>query len=164
MFKNFIRPVVKVLKHVDNSSAVLAAIKKLERQDVLMGVPQAESTRPGEPINNAELAFIHTEGSPANNIPPRPFLQPSVMAHKDNVSILQKKVIQAALAGDVNLVSVGLTKIGLYTQTTAQKWFTDPRNNWPPNAPYTIARKGSDKPLIDTGALRQSIKYVVRDS
>lgn len=32
----------------------------------------------------------------------------------------------------------------------------------PPNAPKTIARKGSSKPLIDTGQLRQSITYVVR--
>ena len=31
----------------------------------------------------------------------------------------------------------------------------------PPNAPYTIARKGSDVPLIDTGRLRQSIDFVV---
>lgn len=31
----------------------------------------------------------------------------------------------------------------------------------PPNAASTIARKGSDKPLIDTGQLRSSISYVV---
>ena len=31
-----------------------------------------------------------------------------------------------------------------------------------PNAPSTIARKGSDKPLIDTGSLRRSIVAVVR--
>jgi hypothetical protein len=31
----------------------------------------------------------------------------------------------------------------------------------PPNSPYTIARKGSSKPLIDTGQLRNSITYQV---
>ena len=31
----------------------------------------------------------------------------------------------------------------------------------PPNAPETIARKGSSKPLVDTGRLRQSITYEV---
>jgi hypothetical protein len=31
----------------------------------------------------------------------------------------------------------------------------------PPNAPSTIASKGSDVPLIDTGRLRQSIDYKV---
>ena len=29
-----------------------------------------------------------------------------------------------------------------------------------PNAPSTIRKKGSDKPLIDTGRMRQSVKYV----
>lgn len=32
----------------------------------------------------------------------------------------------------------------------------------PPNAPSTVAAKGSDKPLIDTGQLRSSISYLVR--
>jgi hypothetical protein len=34
----------------------------------------------------------------------------------------------------------------------------------PPNAESTIRAKGSDNPLIDTGALRQSIRYVIDDS
>lgn len=29
---------------------------------------------------------------------------------------------------------------------------------WPPNSPATIARKGSDAPMIDTGQLRSSIR------
>lgn len=32
----------------------------------------------------------------------------------------------------------------------------------PPNAPSTIRRKGSSNPLIDTGHLMQSIRYVVK--
>ena len=31
-----------------------------------------------------------------------------------------------------------------------------------PNAPSTIRKKGSDKPLIDTGRLRQSVNYVIK--
>ena len=30
------------------------------------------------------------------------------------------------------------------------------------NAPSTIRKKKSDKPLIDTGKMRQSVKYVIR--
>lgn len=32
----------------------------------------------------------------------------------------------------------------------------------PPNAPATIRRKGSDNPLIDTGNMLQSIRYVIK--
>ena len=34
---------------------------------------------------------------------------------------------------------------------------------WQPNAPETVRRKGSDKPLIDTGAMRQAATWQVRD-
>lgn len=33
----------------------------------------------------------------------------------------------------------------------------------PPNSPVTIARKKSSHPLIDTGAMRQSVTYKVED-
>ena len=34
---------------------------------------------------------------------------------------------------------------------------------WAPNSPYTIAAKGSSKPLQDTGALWQKIEYEVKE-
>ena len=36
-------------------------------------------------------------------------------------------------------------------------------NTWtdPPNAPYTVARKGFQKPLVDTGQLMRSISFEV---
>lgn len=34
---------------------------------------------------------------------------------------------------------------------------------WKPNAPETVEGKGSDKPLIDTDAMRQAATWQVRD-
>jgi hypothetical protein len=48
-------------------------------------------------------------------------------------------------------------------QNIVRAWFVDPKNGWPENSPITIAAKGSDKPLIDTGELRKAITYVVGD-
>ncbi|CAI3202747.1 hypothetical protein CNEO2_3080002 [Clostridium neonatale] len=49
-------------------------------------------------------------------------------------------------------------------QNIARDWFTNPSNNWAPNAKSTIDKKGSDRPLIgETGHLRGSITYVVKD-
>ena len=36
------------------------------------------------------------------------------------------------------------------------------RGNWAPNAKSTIKQKGSSKPLIDTGKMRQSVKGIVK--
>ena len=34
---------------------------------------------------------------------------------------------------------------------------------WEPNAPSTVAKKKSSKPLIDTGRMRQSVNYIIRE-
>jgi hypothetical protein len=151
---------------------LLAALEQAKNKQVLVGIPQDKAPRvptPEDPfpeINNAELAYIHEHGSVVAHIPPRPFLEPSILANKSQIATLQASVIQKALIDPSSLDS-GFNKIGLLAQKNAQLWFTDPRNNWPPNAPSTIAaklKKGSTdpKPLIDTGALRASISYVVR--
>lgn len=41
---------------------------------------------------------------------------------------------------------------------------SDGRGEWPALQPKTIARKGSSRPLIDTGALRSSITHVVEET
>ena len=114
-------------------------------------------------VNNAELLFIHTKGSPVRNIPARPVLQPAIEAEDNKERIVKQLdgMIQAQLAGDREGAEKGAARAALAGQNAARKWFTDPRNNWAPNKPGTIERKGSDKPLIDTGALRASIQGLV---
>ncbi len=116
-------------------------------------------------VNNAELLFIHTKGSPARNIPARPVLQPAIEAEDNKERIVKQLdvMIQAQLAGDREGAEKGATRAALAGQNAARRWFTDPRNNWAPDKPETIRRKGSDKPLIDTGALRAAIQGVVVD-
>ena len=61
-----------------------------------------------------------------------------------------------------------LEKAGLEGQSASQDWFTNPKNGWPPNSPAVQEaklKKGADepKPLIDTGELRKSLTYVIRE-
>ena len=74
---------------------------------------------------------------------------------------------------DGNGTEQPLMDLGNVAQSDVKKWFTDPQNGWAPNAKSTIEGwaspwgkkfkgKGSDAPLIDTGALRQSVSYVIR--
>jgi len=163
MFGSFIRPVSKVIKKVDRFGSVLQSIESLKRHDVLIGIPQAESSREGGAITNAELAYIHSKGSPKQGIPARPFLEPSIMANKDRIAEQQAKIIKDALAGNANVMHADMEKLGIRAQNFAKGWFVNPLNEWAPNTPETIARKGSDKPLIDTGQLRNAITYVVRE-
>lgn len=163
MFGKFGRITAKIIKKFDNTAKIAASLAALQKQTILIGIPQEKSSRKGNPpITNAELAFIHSKGSPAKNIPARPFLE-SIDASKERIANQQAKIVKAALDGKKEQMKMQIEKLGILGVTIAKAWFVDPKNNWAPNRPATIQRKGSDKPLIDTGQLRNAITYVVRD-
>lgn len=90
-------------------------------------------------------------------IPARPWLNPGVMS--GNLEYLN--IIEKAAASDEPL-DMALNKVGLVAVGFVQKYMTDLRS--PPNAASTIKKKGSSNPLIDSGALRQSVTYKITTS
>lgn len=116
-------------------------------------------------VTNAELLFIHTKGSPIKKIPPRPVIEPAISAdgNKEAIANELNKAIKAMLDGDRDEAIKRMQRTALAGQNAARKWFKDSRNNWKENAQSTIDRKGSDSPLIDTGALRNAIVGIVRE-
>lgn len=114
------------------------------------------------PYSEAHELYVHENGSPLWNIPPRPILEPAMENGKEQISKLMKEVANDALEG--KNIKPGLEKVGMQGQNIARDWFTNPSNNWAPNAKSTIDKKGSDRPLIgETGHLRTSITYVIKD-
>ena len=70
-----------VKKNNANYKAITESIAFLKKHEVCIGIPENTEERKdskGTPVNNAELLFIHTNGSPVNNIPPRPVLEPAI--------------------------------------------------------------------------------------
>jgi phage gpG-like protein len=91
------------------------------------------------------------------NIPARPWLTPGVQS--GNEEYLQ--IIMAAVkAGDP--LSVALERVGVVAASKVQLYMTQLKQ--PPNAASTIKKKGSANPLIDSGALRQSVTFKVTSS
>ena len=143
------------------------ALTNISKQEVYVGIPEEKNSERGKHTTNADLLSYHTNGSPVNNIPPRPVLEPAIEANREKISGMLGKAANLALDGKVEEANVQLEKTGIAGQNMARAWFTDPRNNWPENAPSTYKRKlkkGSTtpRPLIDTGEMRNSITYVVR--
>lgn len=62
------------------------------------------------------------------------------------------------ILGETSLKTV-LDKLGILAQGDVQAEITSLSS--PPNSPVTIALKGSSNPLIDTGAMRQAVTWVV---
>jgi len=51
--------------------------------------------------------------------------------------------------------------VGAFLEGQIKQTITRGRAEWPPLSPETIKRKGSSKPLIDTGKLRNSVTHKV---
>lgn len=121
-----------------------------------------KNIKKGINYSKAYKMYLLAHGSPAYRVPPRPIIEPAIEANKEALAEGLKKASLFFMDGEKENAVAELNRTGLRAQNYVRKWFTDPRNNWPPNAPSTIERKGSDKPLIDTGELRKSISYVVK--
>ncbi|GHV49910.1 hypothetical protein FACS1894216_01140 [Synergistales bacterium] len=150
------------------ANRIKEALRKLGNQRVAVGVPEGSAARNDPSSNNAYLAAIHENGSAARGIPARPFLVPGI--HKAQGKIV--RILETACANAVRNASfnpqAALDAVGLAAQSSVRKMFTD--NDWAPNKPATQRAKNVKRgkppdsdvtPLIDTGALRGSIQYVI---
>lgn len=161
----------------DNTAKLQGAINDLRRLVVLVGIPADEAARSGSDarISNAVLGYIQETGSPINNIPARPFLQPGV---KNSAAEWQPKLAQAAQAAlqyDQAGVMTALGQAGTIAvravKRTVQAGITPPlqestearRRRRTPGSKYRRkAQTSADvTPLIDTGQLVNSVTYVV---
>lgn len=153
---------VSVTPGSDRARDIDAALKSFMEIETLIGVPAEKASRPGEPINNAELLYIHTNGSPIRGIPARPVIEPAIEDAEEELSEGMARAATMAIDGNVGAAKQELARTGMKGQNKARAWFTDSKNGWAPNAPSTIKRKGSDRPLIDTAEMRKAITYVLR--
>ena len=121
-----------------------------------VGFPSGINYEDGTSV--AYVATIQEFGAPEVRIPPRPFMRPTVAAHKREWSKLIAKGIPQVVIGKMTAFDV-LDLVGIKAaadiQTTIASIYS------PPNSPATIKRKGSAKPLVDTGLMVASVQNAV---
>ena len=179
--------ITKYLRQIaDNLPDVEARFNDFTEYDLLVGVPNEDAGREEtNEINNATLAYIHDNGSPAQNIPERPFMIPGIEAARPRVINVLKNGAKAALKGEKDAAYTALQASGLIAQAAIRKVIND--GVPPPLSEETLKgriRNGtsikgaklelknraegqapslsSAKPLIATAQLRNSINYVLR--
>lgn len=108
-------------------------------------------------LTNAEIGVIQQFGSLTNNIPPRDFLLMPIQKNRREIlnAVNNPKLRRAVADGDYKKAYgiLGAVGVGFIQQAFETGGF----GQWEPNAPATIAAKGSSAPLIDTGQLRRAI-------
>lgn len=98
-------------------------------------------------------------------IPERSFIRATVDENKELITDLQVKILDGILRGRAS-TQKGLSLLGQKVENLIKKRMADGID--PPNARSTVMKKtkgegGVTKPLIDTGNLRQSIRYMVNE-
>lgn len=154
-------------KMIDYELAKEQVRKKLAEtftnKSVTVGIHEDAGVHPDGSVTNAQLGALLNYGDETNTlnghsapIPPRPWLIPGARAAIEAIT----DIVVERLREDAEM-SKTLDAIGAVTAGEVQQYMTDLRT--PPNAPYTIAQKGSSNPLIDKGALRASVTWKVTD-
>lgn len=131
-----------------------AELEKLKKMQVHIGFQAGESfEESGEDI--AEIAANNELGT--LSIPSRPFLRKTVDENDDKIRMAGVKEADNIIAG--KSAETALNRLGVLSVSLVQEKIVD--GEYASNSPLTIKLKGSDKPLIDSGRMRQSVKYIV---
>ncbi len=125
---------------------------------VNVGVPEGKREEDGTPV--AMIAAVHEFGSPSQGIPERPFLRVAVQRNRQKYVRLNRINLVKMLRGQAT-VDQALGQLGEMAKGDVQ---TEIRSgDFAPLKPATIKRKGSSRPLIDTGQMVQSIAWELGD-
>jgi len=135
-------------------------MKKLAGMTVVVGIPASKNKKhAGDGKTVAEIGATHEYGVPEQGIPQRSFLRvPLMKKGKELIDSISKDLKFSKID-----TTKALGKLGARGRNVVLEAFkTQGYGKWKPLSQTTIEMKGSNKPLIDTGQLRQSITFEVR--
>ena len=135
-------------------------LKAATRKEVAVGFPRGKN---GVTVPYYEDGSSILEVAVANNyglgVPKRAFMELAAQNLRKWFPEYMKKQMPKVQAGKLDMDKV-LEKAGEMGAGLVREAITD--GDWKPNSEETKRRKGSDKPLIDTGAMRQHATWQVR--
>lgn len=134
---------------------LIEKLKASSQKAVYVGFPAEfnEKVDGSDSFNLASLAAVLEFGN--ERIPSRPFLRQTLAENQEKYTALFVKLFESGVSIDKIYEQIALIAQGDVQQNIAN-------GKWTANAPSTIKRKKSSKPLIDTGKLRQSVKGIVK--
>ncbi len=167
------------LNHTSHVQELNKSLERLKRSVVFVGIASGSKTdarEDGGPPNHL-LGFVHEHGSPAANIPPRPFLVPGVKSGKEKVTKHLEAAMRAALNDDDKAVKALLEQAGSDAVSAVKLYMRN--GTFEPLKPSTIKNRNRSRltkgkreneqqgkniqPLTNTGALRDALDFYVED-
>lgn len=136
-----------------------------DRVDIVIGFPMGKASSiqypDGTPLIDVAVynnyGTFNEDGSV--HIPARPFMDIGGFKASVQLKPLIKKLIRAVREGKIPFEQAA-NILGAKAAAIMKNTIRDLKE--PPNAPYTIRKKKSDNPLVDTGLLMQSVTWELR--
>lgn len=141
---------VKLIDHgFDN---IIRQALKLDGKGVKVGIRRGKGSHDGTDM--LDIAVYNHFGTAT--IPARPFVSDCAEKNAGQIQEAQKRlayrVYQGGLSADGALAELGAWYVNVQKGHILH-------GGWTPNAPATVKRKGSNKPLVDTGQLVNTVDW-----
>ena len=135
---------------------IKAQFPKIDKAVVKTGIQSDAGENEG--VSIAEYAAFNEFGT--RTIPERPFMRKTFDDNLANYNKLIERLFKGMLDGKLD-AKMAFKILGQQTEDDMKN--TIMTGNFKPNSAYTVAKKGSSRPLIDTGTMRNSIRYEVEN-
>lgn len=160
--------------------ALYKSIKKIAQHEVRVGVFEDSGVHAPSGLSNVEIMAIHEYGSEAASVPGRAPIKTSTTAKKREIGVVveeaMKKMFPRGAGGRFTRFArdtlgrftgkrsgriQGLGEIGERVAKIVREYVLSGPYLEPALSPVTIARKGHDRPLVDTSDLAESVTFKV---
>lgn len=147
----------KIIKDFDGKflKRLQRALSGKAKKVVHVGFPEGGPDKENG-ISVAGVAAVHEFGG--GSVPERPFMRTGIRRGQPDQAKLNTANLKAVVRGDLT-VPQALGQLGLMAATQVQREIVE--GDFAALQETTINRKGSSKPLIDTGQMRQSVTYEI---
>lgn len=148
---------------VTREEGVKTMLRALGGKTLHVGILGRDGSSAEEPggITLAQLGAVLEFGTADGHIPARHWLQGTLAERRADLAALSVRLLRRVLAGSLT-VDAYHRIIGEQLVSWTKERIATGEGLQPPNAPSTIARKGSSRPLVDHGQFVNSISYEVR--
>ena len=158
--------VISTIEKSEVYNQLRADMKELDGSFVKVGFPaggqvgepskKGSGSKPYSDISEVARIAIWNEFGVPGKIPARPFFRAAIDTNRDKVRDFQDRLSMDVMVG-AKTPKQALESLGLFMEDKIKKSLTT--GAWAPNAPRTIKAKGSSRPLIDSGQMRNSVTF-----
>jgi hypothetical protein len=133
---------------------LLTRVRSLDDLEARVGVVAEPSS------DLADIAVSHEYGDPDRNLPERSFIRSTMATGREARATFVGKLAGRVVEGKLQ-PQQAMNLVGMREAAAVKAAIASGPHIPPPLKPETIAAKGSDRPLVDTGRLLNAITHVV---